>query len=145
MYDVDKLVSIVFDFFEAEEANKQYGLEVRKSKGYRRDAALWIPLLNGSEAFRLGELAERSRQTGWNLSTVCEMLDVDQERLISAVKSMQRWERSRWRWDCTVCLTGRAMEPADEVRFMRFISNKREENDYHPWYKSTGRKKAWCT
>ena len=55
MYDVEKLVSLVCEYFEAEEANKKYNLEVRESKGYLPDTCLWIPSLGGSEAYRLGE------------------------------------------------------------------------------------------
>lgn len=142
MYDVEKLISLVCELFEAEEANKQYNLEVRKNKGYLPDTCLWIPSLGGSEAYRLGELAGRSKQLSWNLATVCDMLDIDQDRLIAAVKSMQRKERHNGRWDNPdlTCWIGRE----DKERLCRFFSKERGEFDYHPWYSSTGRKKAWC-
>lgn len=34
MYDVEKLVSIVCEYFEAVSDERKYNLEVRKSKGY---------------------------------------------------------------------------------------------------------------
>lgn len=142
MYDVEKLVSLVCELFEAQKDDKKYNLEVRKSKGYFPDTCLWIPSLGGSEAYRLGELAERCRQISWNLATVCDMLDVDQDRLIAAVKSMQRKERHNGRWDNPnlTCWMGQE----DKERLRRFLSNERGEFDHHPWYLSTGRKKAWC-
>lgn len=100
MYDVEKLVSLVCELFDAEAEGKKYNLEVRKNKGYSPDAYLWVSTLGGSEAYRLGELAERSRQIGWSLATVCDMLDINQDWLIAAVKSMLRKERHngrRWR------------------------------------------------
>ena len=90
MYDVEKLVSLVCELFDAEAEDKKYNLEVRKNKGYSPDAYLWVSTLGGSEAYRLGELAERSRQIGWSLATVCDMLDINQDWLIAAVKSMLR-------------------------------------------------------
>ena len=109
---------------------------------YSPDACLWVSTLGGSEAYRLGELAERSRQIGWSLATVCDMLDINQDWLIAAVKSMLRKERHNGRWDNPnlTCWMGRE----DKERLRRCLSNKRGEFDYHPWYSSTGRKKAWC-
>ena len=142
MYDVEKLVSLVCELFDAEAEGKKYNLEVRKNKGYSPDAYLWVSTLGGSEAYRLGELAERSRQIVWSLATVCDMLDINQDWLIAAVKSMLRKERHNGRWDNPnlTCWMGRE----DKERLRRFLSNKRGEFDYHPWYSSTGRKKAWC-
>lgn len=141
MYDVEKLVSLVCDLLEAEKDDRQYNLKVRKNKGYLPDTELWIPSLDGSEAYRLGELAERSWQIGQNLAVVCDMLDVDEYRLIAAVKSMQRKERHNGRWDNPnlTCWMGHE----DKDRLCRFLSKERGEFDCHPWYSSTGRKKAW--
>lgn len=142
MYDVEKLISMVYDLFEAEAEDKRYLLKVRKDKGCQPDACIWIPSLGGSEAYRLGELSERCQQISRDLTNVCDMLDVDQERLIAAVKSMQRKERHNGRWDNPnlTCWIGRK----DKERLCHFLSNELGEFDYHPWYKSTGRKKAWC-
>lgn len=142
MYDVEKLASLVCEYFEAEEANKKYNLEVRESKGYLPDTCLWIPSLGGSEAYRLGELAERSRQLSWNLATVCDMLDINQTLLIAAVKSMLRKERHNGRWDNPnyTCW----MNYEDKARLANFLANDKGEHGYHTWYTSTGRTKAWC-
>lgn len=138
MYDVEKLVSLVCEYFEAEKDNKKYNLEVRESKGYLPDTCLWIPSLGGSEAYRLGELAERSRQLSWSLATVCDMLDIDQALLIATVKSMLRKERHNGRWDNPnlTCWIGHE----DKERLRRFLSTDWMSS----WYSSTGRKKAWC-
>ena len=75
MYDVEKLVSLVCELFDAEAEGKKYNLEVRKNKGYSPDACLWVSTLGGSEAYRLGELDERSRSAGvWLLSVICWIL-----------------------------------------------------------------------
>lgn len=139
MYDVEKLVSIVCELFDAKETCKKYNLEVRESKGYLPDTCLWVPFLGGSEAFRLGELTERTRQIRFDLATVCDMLDIDQGRLITAVKSMLRKERHNGRWDNPnlTCWMSRD----DKESLCRFLSN---EQGYNTWYESTGRKKAWC-
>ena len=138
MYDVEKLVSLVCEYFEAEKDNKKYNLEVRESKGYLPDTCLWIPSLGGSEAYRLGELAERSRQLSWSLATVCDMLDIDQALLIATVKSMLRKERHNGRWGNPnlTCWIGHE----DKERLRRFLSTDWMSS----WYSSTGRKKAWC-
>lgn len=45
MYDVEKLVSLVCELFDAEAEGKKYNLEVRKNKGYSPDAYLWVSTL----------------------------------------------------------------------------------------------------
>ena len=55
MYDVEKLVSIVCDYLDAEADYMKYSLDARKDLGLAPDSALWIPSLNGSKAYRLGE------------------------------------------------------------------------------------------
>lgn len=142
MYDVEKLVSIVCEYFEAVSDEEKYNLEIRKSKGYLPHTEIWIPSLGGSEAYRLGEMSERAVRAGRDLAMVCDMLDIDQDRLIAAVKSMQRKERHNGRWDNPnlTCWIGHE----DKERLRRFLSNERGEFGYSTWYSSTGRKKAWC-
>lgn len=93
MYDVEKLVSVVCDYLDAEADYKKYSLDVRKELGLAPDSTLWIPSLNGSKAYRLGELSEKSGATGSILADICAMLNINQELLVAAVKSMQRKER----------------------------------------------------
>lgn len=64
MYDVEKLVSIVCDYLDAEADYMKYSLDARKELGLAPDSTLWIPSLNGSKAYRLGELSEKSGATG---------------------------------------------------------------------------------
>ena len=140
MYDVEKLVYIVCELFETEMDAKKFNLEIRKKRGLSPDSCIWIPALDGSDGYRLGELSERSRRTGWMLSDICELLDIDQDRLISAVKSMQRWERNRWRYDANACLVG-FMGQKDKERFLRYL---KKDGEWSGHFKSTGRKMPWC-
>lgn len=128
MYDVEKLVSIVAEYLEAVEENKKFNLELRT--------------LDGSNAYRLGELYGREQQRSFVLADICAMLDINQDRLIAAVKSMQRKEKHNGRWDNPnlTCWIG----CEDKERLRRFLSNERGEFGYSTWYSSTGRKKAWC-
>lgn len=142
MYGVEKLIGMVCDYFMAEEDYKKYILEVRKNNVCLSDGSIWIPSLGGSDAYRLGKLSGRREQASWDLATVCDILDVDQNRLIAAVKSMQRKERHNGYWDNPnlTCWMGYM----DKERLCRFISNERGEFGYRSWYSSTGRKKKWC-
>lgn len=49
MYDVEKLVSIVCDYLDAEADYMKYSLDARKELGLAPDSTLWIPSLNGSK------------------------------------------------------------------------------------------------
>ena len=73
MYDVEKLVSIVCDYLDAEADYMKYSLDARKELGLAPDSTLWIPSLNGSKAYRLGELFEKSGATAafWPTSAPC--------------------------------------------------------------------------
>lgn len=82
MYDVEKLVSIVCDYLDAEADYMKYSLDARKELGLAPDSTLWIPSLNGSKAYRLGELFEKSGATGSILADICAMLDINQELLV---------------------------------------------------------------
>lgn len=143
MYDVEKLIGMVCDFLSAEEDYQKYILEARKNDVCLSDGSIWIPFLGGSEACRLGELSGRRDQASLDLSTVCNMLDVDQDRLIAAVKSMLRKERHNGHWDNPnlTCWIGYK----DKKGLCDFLSDELGEFDYSPWYSSTGRKKKWCT
>ncbi len=121
MYDVEKLVYIVCERLDAEAEDKKFNLEIRKKKGYAPNANLWIPSLDSTVAYRLGELSERCTRSASILADVCEMLDINQDLLIAAVKSMQRKERHNGRWD-NPCLTS-LMRSRDKERLARFLSN----------------------
>ncbi len=82
---------------------------------------IWIPTLDGSTAFDMGVSCERARQTSSMLSDICDMLDIDQTRLIAAVKSMQRKERHNGHWD-NPCLTC-SMEQDDKDRLCKFLES----------------------
>lgn len=140
MYDVEKLVSIVVEYLEAIEENKKYNMEVRKKKGYTPETCLWIPSLDGSTAYRLGELYAREQRLSFVLADICAMLDINQERLIAAVKSMQRKERHNGRWDNPNLTCW--MERVDKEHLLHYIQNGDEYLSTH--FKSTGRKMCWC-
>lgn len=99
MYDVEKLVYIVFDVLDSEMEYRKYNLKVRKENGIRKDYTLYIPYLDASTAYRFGELSERYNRSTRILADICAMLDIDQGRLISAVKSIRRWESHNGRYD----------------------------------------------
>jgi len=125
MYDVEKLVSIVCELLDAGTEVKKYNVGLRKMKGLSPDVCLWIPSLDGSEAYRLGELSERYTRSSFILSDICDMLDIDSERLVAVVKSMQRWERHNGRWDHDNLTCW--MNASDKKRLARFLSNNQSE------------------
>lgn len=86
--------------------------------------------------------SEKSGATGSILADICAMLNINQELLVAAVKSMQRKERHNGRWDNPnyTCW----MNEDDKKRLARFLSNERGESGVYPWFSSTGRKKPWC-
>ena len=45
MYDVEKLVSIVCDYLDAEADYMKYSLDARKELGLAPDSTLWIPFV----------------------------------------------------------------------------------------------------
>ena len=89
-----------------------------------------------------GYEAARQRLTEREKADICAMLDINQELLVAAVKSMQRKERHNGRWDNPnyTCW----MNEDDKKRLARFLSNERGESGVYPWFSSTGRKKPWC-
>lgn len=72
MYDVEKLVSIVCDYLDAEADYMKYSLDARKELGLAPDSTLWIPSLNGS------------------LADICAMLDINQELLVADERGRQK-------------------------------------------------------
>lgn len=98
-YDVEKLITIVTDYLDCVAELKKYNLDIRERLGKEPDDCLWVPALDGSMAYRLGELTERENMTDWCVIYACELLNVDRNRLVSMVKSMRRWESHNGRWD----------------------------------------------
>lgn len=70
MYDVEKLVSVVCDYLDAEADYKKYSLDVRKELGLAPDSPLWIPSLNGSLSIASGA----AKLDG--LFTLCQLPDI---------------------------------------------------------------------
>lgn len=137
MFDVEKLVSIVCEVLESEEAVKKNNRKIRQDRGLPVSSTIWISSLDGSTAYRLGELSGRNSQSYGTLASICDMLDIDYSSLLAAVKSMQRWERHGGRYDrkCLTCW----MSNENKERLARFIQN----GICTDYYQSTGRKKAW--
>lgn len=140
MYDIEKLIYIVCDYLEAETETRKYNLKIRKDRGLPPNACIWVSSLNGESGYRLGELSERSRKTASMLADICALLEIDQDRLISAVKSMQRWERRCWRWNNEACIVG-VIRENDKKRLVRYL---KKDNEWSGHFQSTGRKKPWC-
>ena len=119
MCNVEKLVSVVCDVLENEAEVKRCNREMREARGLPLTSCIWISSLDGSTAYRAGELSGRNAEGLQRLSDICDMLDIDRDILIAAVKSMQRWERHNGRWDRT-CLTC-WMNAGDKERLLSFI------------------------
>lgn len=97
MYDVEKLVSIVCDYLDAEADYMKYSLDARKELGLAPDSTLWIPSLNGSKAYRLGGLSEKSGATGSILADICAMLNIELQNIRDMVGMIygQWFDKSR--------------------------------------------------
>lgn len=131
------LINMVTEYFEVEAENKKYNIQVRKEKGLDKDATLWIPTLDGSTAYRLGELAERCQIMWSALNRLCEIVDFDYSRLVSTVKSIRRWEEHGGKYDRIVHCT-------DSRGFIDYISKVDGLVEYeNAYYTSTGRKKKY--
>ena len=122
-YDVNYLVQVVNDALSEEE---WYHAQTKDlPHGY-------IPSMKPEIAHRWGELTERL-SGAWNaVSVACKLLNVDQDRLVSVVKSMNRYER-RERWHVCAHIT------CDDS-FRRFVSDDFELRYPYQYYQSTGRK-----
>lgn len=112
MYDMEILISIVYNFLDMAAKYKKYEIAMR------RYAASASP----TNIVYLGMLFGQYQHGYWALSDVCKLLDIDQKRLVSAVKSMLRWERSRSRWDCKSWIMGINMKESDKERLAKYLS-----------------------
>lgn len=122
-YDINYLVQVVNDALSEEE---RYHVQ---TKDLPRE---YIPSMKPEVAHRWGELTER-RSGAWNaVSVACKLLNVDRGRLVSVVKSMNRYER-RERWQVCAYVT------CDDS-FRRFVSDDFEARYPYLYYQSTGRK-----
>lgn len=125
---------------------KRYAVCITDDDGGTGEAVFTVK--NKTEARARGRLyirqwqPEKSGTTGSILADICAMLNINQELLVAAVKSMQRKERHNGRWDNPnyTCW----MNEDDKKRLARFLSNERGESGVYPWFSSTGRKKPWC-
>lgn len=140
MYDVNKLVGIVCECLDAERDYRKNHIAVRKKKGLSPSEFIWIPSLDGATAYRMGELYERVSRLSSSLADICDLLNINQERLIAMTKSIQRWEKHGGRYDRCLNLYVFCDE-ADSLRIARFIGNPKDE--WYGHYRSTGRKMAW--
>lgn len=122
-YDVSYLVQVVNDALSEEEWYHS------ATKGLPRG---YIPSMKPEIAHRWGELTERLDGV-WNaVSVACKLLNVDKDRLVAVVKSMNRYER-REHWQVIAHVT------CDDS-FRRFVSDDFELRYPHLYYQSTGRK-----
>lgn len=96
MYDLNKLIAMTCDILDNEKHLKEYTKHLCNEFVQKE---IWIPGLRSSTAYRLGELVERSSEGYRRLYDVCDILNIDEESLISLVKSMRRWERRHKEYD----------------------------------------------
>lgn len=137
MYNINMLITIAGNALDAEHDYLAYCRDTRRELGLYPNTELWIPGLDGSKAFRLGELSERSSQKWSSVAEICNLLGIDQDRLIAATKSISRWEENHGHYDRVVHV---CKDNSDGRRLARFLC--KDENSRY--YKSTGRIKAWC-
>jgi len=137
MYDVKKVISIVFDALYAEQDMEEYCRELKIKEKIPVNETIWIPALEGSKAHRLGVLYERAGRMWREIADICSILNIDQNCLIASVKAMRRWEKHNGLYDRVLNVDSYSENGACLVRFLHI----RDDVQY---YKSTGRKKAWC-
>ena len=56
MYDVNKLIEMVYTALEDEREMKEYCIKIRKDKGKSKGDLIYIEHINGITAYRVGEL-----------------------------------------------------------------------------------------
>ena len=132
-----ELIRIVSDILDEEADQQKFCRPIRKKYRLLSNGTIWINSLSGEDAYRIAELTERCSKNWSMLRDICLLMDIDQDRLVSTVKSMNRWERSGDREVCPSCF----LSDSVQERLLLFISKNREDKSY---YQSTGRKKAWC-
>ena len=136
MYDINMLITIADNALDAEHDYLTYCRDTRKELGLYPNAELWIPSLDGSKAFRLGELSERSTQKWSEVTEICNLLGIVLDRLISDTKSISRWEKDHGRYDRIVHIC------RDNDAGRRLAQFLLKSDNHH--YVSTGRMKVWC-
>lgn len=79
-------------------------------------ALVWIPDLDGSAAYREGELDARSSEAWNGLATVCHILGLEEKELIAVAKSIRRWQIHGGKYDRLVYY-----KPGTEDRIARYL------------------------
>lgn len=141
MYDVNKLIGMVYTALEDEKEMKKYCIEIRKNEGLQKDALVQIDYMNSLTAHRVGELCERSTCRWDAVFAVCDLLGVDSDCLVMAVKSMRRWENCHWKenHDCYPAYCG--VSVGIRERFAWFI--RKDTDELSKCYRSTGRERKY--
>ena len=137
IYDIERLMRVVDEAFEAENDYQKYCREIRNKECLLSDGTIWVPSLDGNKAYRLGELCERSTQKWTEIADICNILDIDQKLLIAVTKSIRRLERNHWKHEHLLSIE---KDNYDGIRMMQYLQNRNDGQ----FYKSTGRRKAWC-
>lgn len=137
IYDISRLMSVVDEACEAEKDYQEYCRKTRTDKGLSPKSSIWIPSLDGSTAHRLGELCERSAQKWTEIADICCILDINQDLLSAVTKSIRRWEKNHGKYDQLIQIR------KDNYAGICLQQYLRNQNDGQ-FYKSTGRRKAWC-
>lgn len=137
VYDINRLMGVVDEVLEAEKEYQKYCREIVADKGLPPKTSIWVPTLDGNKAHRLGELCERSTQKWTEIAEICSILDIDQKLLIAVTKSIRRLERNHWKYERLLSIE---KDNYDGIRMMQYLQNRNDGQ----FYKSTGRRKAWC-
>ena len=91
--------NLCFEYFETVEARelKARELRLKYKDSLCFDGSLWIPSLEGSDAYRQGELCERVQAKDDMVNLVCKLNGIDSTALFSLAKSIRNWyKRTEW-------------------------------------------------
>lgn len=89
---IDALFSSAVDYLEAAYAYEKYVRDLRNKRNISDYLEIWIPSLDGSDSYRLGEITQDELNARYFMYTLCDIADIDPDDLLPVVKSMFRHE-----------------------------------------------------
>ncbi|MCX4307962.1 MAG: hypothetical protein OSJ69_19445 [Acetatifactor sp.] len=137
MNDFMHLVTMAFEALEAANREHMFYQELRAKYGISPGDPILVASLQAGDAFQLGEMAGQTTERWERVKRIAILLNVSVYSLISAVKSMSRWNSHHEIYGGVVNLR----TEGDAARMRRFISM---DNKGKRYYQSTGRMKSWC-
>lgn len=132
--DFMHLVTMAFEALEAANGEHMFCQELRAKYGISPGDPIPVASLQAGDAFQLGEMAGQTTERWERVKRIAILLNVSVYSLISAVKSMSRWNSHHEIYGGVVNLR----TEGDAARMRRFISM---DNKGKRYYQSTGRSK----